>query len=229
MTVRTKKKIAEPPRSNNEIRTIILQYFYDRNKVGTSMRGKKGVSAKISVVQSELKAAHALSRAEVTRAVAYLIDQGWVTTDEIHKTFTTIQGTAIPSSVLYYRITAAGVDKIEGEGEYTMAKFHGININATGQNIITLGDNNQVDAKFECIANRLIEFKDVVRKASDVKDSDKVSIIADVDTMESQLAKPEPNPTVLRTIWAGIEKITTATSLAANVAAIAPALTPLLG
>ncbi|MBI5763384.1 MAG: hypothetical protein HZA51_07660 [Planctomycetes bacterium] len=218
-----------PPRPDIEIRRAVHRYFYDRNKVGTSMRGKKGVSAKISVVQSELKTAHGLSRAEVTRAVAYLIDQGWVTTDEIHKTFTTNQGTAIPSSVLYYRISAAGVDKIEGEGEYTMPKFHGINISATGQNIITLGDNNQVDAKYESIANRLIEFKDVVRKASDVNDADKVSIIADIDTMESQLAKPEPNRTVLRAIWAGIEKVATATSLAANVAAIAPCLSPLLG
>jgi hypothetical protein len=222
-------KLKSPPRSDVEIRRIVHKYFYDRNKVGTSMRGKKGVSAKISVVKAELKASHGLSRDEVTRAVAYLIDQGWVTTDEIHKTFTTRQGTAMPSSVLYYRIKAAGVDKTEGEGEYTMPKFHGININATGQNIITLGDNNQVDAKFESIANKLIELKDAVRKAVDVNDSVKVSIIADVDTMESQLAKPEPNRTVLRAIWAGIENITTASSLAANVAAIAPVLMPLLG
>lgn len=222
-------KLKSPPRPDTEIRRLVHHWFYDRYKKGRGERGKNGVSAMISVVRRELKAAHELSQAEVARALTYLIDQGWVKKDEEHKSFSTPRGTSIPSIVPYYRITADGVDKIEGESEYTMPKFHGININATGQNIITLGDNNQVDAKFESIANKLIDFKEAVRKAAYVKDGDKVSIIADVDTMESQLAKPEPNRTVLRAIWAGIERITTATSLAANVAAIAPVLTPLLG
>ena len=33
-----KKKPTQPARSNNEIRTIMLQYFYDRNKLATSAR-----------------------------------------------------------------------------------------------------------------------------------------------------------------------------------------------
>lgn len=222
-------KLKSPPRPNTEIRRIVHRYFYDRCKKGRGERGKNGVSAKISVVRKELKASHELSQSDVAGALIYLIDQGWIKKDEVHRSFASANGANYSSDVTYYRITAHGIDKIEGEGEYTMPKFHGININATGQNIITLGDNNQVDAKFESIANKFIEFKDAVRKAADVNDSDKVSLIADVDTMESQLAKPEPNRTALRAIWAGIEKITTATSLAANVAAIAPVLVPLLG
>jgi hypothetical protein len=47
---------AKPPqaRSSNEIRSIILQYFYDRNKKATSARGKKGSAVKISDVKKEL-------------------------------------------------------------------------------------------------------------------------------------------------------------------------------
>jgi hypothetical protein len=222
-------KLKPPPRTDIEIRRLVHRYFYDRYKNGRGERGKHGVSAKISVIRMELKGSHGISQNEIAGALIYLIDQGWVKKEEVHRTFASASGTNYASDAIYYRITADGIDKIDGEGEYTMPKFHGININATGQNIITLGDNNQIAARFESIANKLIEFKDAVRKAMDLEDSDKVSIIADVDTMESQLAKPQPNCTVLRTLWAGIQKLTAATSLAANVATIAPLLTPLLG
>jgi hypothetical protein len=76
-----------------------------------------------------------------------LISQGWVEEESVEKSFTAAGGTVIPSSTNYYKITAAGIDKIEGSGEFTMPKFHGIKIEATGQNIITLGDGNQIKCK----------------------------------------------------------------------------------
>ncbi len=109
-----------------------------------------------------------------------------------------------------------------------MPKFQGVNIHATGQNIITLGDNNQVDARFESIGTKLIEFKDAVRSAADINDSVKLSVIADVDSIESQLAKPEPNRSVIQTIWSGIEKLTTGTSLARNLFSLGQQLSSLM-
>jgi hypothetical protein len=47
--------------TNNEIRGVMLQYFYERNKGATSARGKKGSAVKISDVKKELKAAHSLT------------------------------------------------------------------------------------------------------------------------------------------------------------------------
>jgi predicted nucleic acid-binding Zn-ribbon protein len=49
---------AKPPQarpSNNEIRHLMLQYFYDRNRNATSARGKKGSAVKISDVKKEVK------------------------------------------------------------------------------------------------------------------------------------------------------------------------------
>jgi hypothetical protein len=37
-----KPKKSAPVRSDEEIRRIMLRYFYDRNKNATSMMGKKG-------------------------------------------------------------------------------------------------------------------------------------------------------------------------------------------
>jgi hypothetical protein len=74
--------------ANNEIRRIMLQYFYDRNKNATSARGKRGSAVKISDVKKELKATHGLTQQEVQSNLTYLISQGWVEEDAVEKTFT---------------------------------------------------------------------------------------------------------------------------------------------
>ena len=71
---RTKKAVVV--RSDEEIRRIILRYFYDRNKNATSMMGKKGSAVRTSVLKSELKAAHGLSQQEVQSNLTYLLSQG---------------------------------------------------------------------------------------------------------------------------------------------------------
>src|SRR5487761_2209013 len=157
-----KIKAVRMPPSSTEIRRIMLQYFYDRNKNATSARGKKGSAVKISDVKKELKAANGLTQQEVQSNLTYLISQGWVEEDMVEKSFTAPGGTVIPSSTSYYKITAAGIDKIEGPGEFTMPKFHGIKIEATGQNIITLGDGNQIDARFTDLGKALVELREAI-------------------------------------------------------------------
>lgn len=194
------KKEARQPLTNNEIRTLMLQYFYDRNRNATSSRGKKGSSVKISDVKRELKASHGLAQQEVQSNLTYLISQGWVKEDAIEKSYTAPGGTIIPSTTNFYTITAAGIDKIEGPGEFTMPKFHGIKIEATGQNIITLGDGNQVDAKFGDLGQSLSELRNAIT-SSNVAESKKLELVADIDTIQSQLAKPEPNSTIIKSAW----------------------------
>src|SRR2546423_15378555 len=97
-----KTKTAHAPLSNNEIRRIILQYFYDRNRNATSSRGKKGSAVKISDVKSELKVAHGLTQQEVQSNLTYLISQGWVEEGAVEKSFTAPGGTVIPSTTNYY-------------------------------------------------------------------------------------------------------------------------------
>jgi hypothetical protein len=198
---------AKPPQArpaNNEIRRIMLQYFYERNTNATSARGKKGSAVKISDVKRELKASHGLAQQEVQSNLTYLISQGWVEEDTVEKTFTAPGGTVIPSSTSYYKITAAGIDKIEGPGEFTMPKFHGIKIEATGQNIITLGDGNQINAKFGELGGALAELRDAVTQ-SVASEAQKMELVADIDTIQSQLAKPEPNRGIVKVAWEAVK------------------------
>jgi hypothetical protein len=195
-----KAKAVRVPPSNNEIRRVMLQYFYDRNQNATSARGKKGSAVKISDVKKELKATNGLTQQEVQSNLTYLISQGWVEEDTVEKSFTAPGGTVIPSSTSFYKITAAGIDKIEGPGEFTMPKFHGIKIEATGQNIITLGDGNQINAKFGELGQSLLELREAIAK-SEAPEVAKMGLVADIDTIQSQLAKPEPNRGIIKSAW----------------------------
>lgn len=193
----------KPPRttpSNTEIRRVMLRYFYDRNNNATSARGKKGSAVKISDVKKELKTLSGLTQQEIQRNLTYLISQGWVEEDAVEKSYTAPGGTVIPSSTTFYKITAAGIDKIEGPGEFTMPKFHGIKIEATGQNIITLGDGNQINAKFGDLGEALGELRDAITK-SKVPEIEKMSLVADIETIQSQLAKPEPHRGIVKAAW----------------------------
>lgn len=199
-----KAKPAVPKRTNNEIRAILLRYFYDRNANATSARGKKGSAVKISDVKRELKAGHGLSQQEVQSNLTYLMSQGWVEEDNVEKSFTAPGGTVIPSTTSFYKITAAGIDKIEGEGEFTMPRFHGIKIEATGQNIITLGDGNQINAKFGDLGKALADLREAVTNST-VQEGEKLSVVADIETIQAQLAKPQPSKGIISAAWQAIK------------------------
>lgn len=195
-----RKGTSLPARSNDEIRHLILQYFYDRNKNATSAMGKKGSAIKISDIKKELKDLHQLTQQEVQSNLTYLISEGWVEEKEIRKEVRGKGGTVIPSVTTFYQIASAGIDKIEGPSEFTMAKFHGININATGQNIITLGDGNQINAEYSDLGEALVELRNAITK-SKASEQDKMALVADIDTIQSQLAKPKPSRGIIATAW----------------------------
>lgn len=202
--------------SNTEIRRILLRYFYDRNKNATSARGKRGSAVKISDVKKDLKASHGLTQQEVQSNLTYLISQGWVEEERVQKTVAAPGGTFIPSTTSFYKITAAGIDKIEGPGEFTMPKFHGIKIEATGQNIITLGDGNQINAKFGDLGQALVELRDAIT-GSNAPEEQKMSLVADIDTIQSQLAKPSPDRTIVGVAWEAVKSAAAISGCAALV------------
>ncbi len=216
--------------TNNEVRQIILQYLYERNANARSARSDlTGAAVKISVMRRELKELHGLNQAQVRSNLTYLISQGWAEEQSIVKSVPTPRGGIIPSATFYYIITAAGIDKIEGPGEFTMDKFQGIKIEATGQNIITVGDGNQVNARFADAAEALAELKEAIKTSSDLSEPKKVDLVGDIDSIQSQLAKPEPNKPVVSTLWNGIEKATKAVGLADKLVKVGRHLSAMLG
>jgi predicted transcriptional regulator len=127
------------------------------------------LAVKISAARKELKERYGLSLQEVRSNLTYLISEGWVEEQQVQKSVPLKTGTIIPQVTPFYRITARGIDKIEGPSEYTMKKFHDIKIEATGQNIITLGDGNQVNVKYQEAAGAWPNFAKQSRPAASPK------------------------------------------------------------
>src|SRR6266536_1221117 len=173
--------------NNDEIRQMILQFFYDRANNATSLRGKKGSSLKMSDVKSSLKSLHSFKDNQIISNLTYMLSQGWVKEEIERKTIQTNRG-SVPSEVRFYSITAAGVDKIEGPSQFTPKRFEGIKIEATGQNIITIGYGNQVNG----------ELKNAVKQEKELNEKTKLEIGSDIDPIQGQLSKPTPNKSVIQ-------------------------------
>jgi len=182
----------------------MLNFFYERNRNATSGMGKRGSAVKISDVKSELKAAHGLTQQNVQSNLTYLLSQGWIEEKAVAKQVVAKGGTVIPSVTNFYQITASGIDKIEGPGEFTMPTFHGIKIEATGQNIITLGDGNQINAQFSELGSGLVRLREAVI-ASSQPEEQKMALVADIETIQLQLAKPRPNSAILAAAWESVK------------------------
>lgn len=215
--------------TDNEARTAILQFFYTRSKQATSARGKTGYAVKMSDVKRQLKASDQLSQQQVVGNLHYLISQGWVEEEQVSKSVPLPSGTVIPQVTSYYKITAAGVDKIEGPGEFTMDKFSGIKIEATGQNIITVGDGNQVNAQHSDVANALIDLRKALVGSTQLTEVQKLDAASDIDSIESQLAKSSPNKSVIVAAWDGVKKFATVVDVASKIGTVAGLLAQFIG
>jgi hypothetical protein len=216
--------------TNDQIRQAMLRYFYDRNRLATSRQGKSsGAAASIKYVREDLKKLHGLSAHEVQANLTYLIDQGWVVPEVVQKSFSTPRGGIVPSVTTYYRISAAGIDKIEGPSEFMRDKFHGIHIETTGQSIVSIGDGNRIGAEFYRPGEALRELADAVKSSSELTEATKLDIAMDIESMQAQLAKLHPKRSVLENLWTGIARAASIGGLVDAVGKASPAVTQLIG
>lgn len=214
---------------NDEVRRKILQYFYDRNLNATCKFGKKGSAAKISDVKKELKALHGLTQQQVQSNLTYLIDRSWVKAVDQEKTVTTRGGTTVPSVVTFYEVTAQGIDKIEGGSEFEPRdRYQGIKIEATGRNVITLGDGNLVNVEYRQLFDELTELKENISRSGSLSEQEKLDVAIDIETLKDQLAKQEPDAEIASRVWPRIEKAANVAGLAQAAVAIGTAINQLL-
>ncbi len=80
---------------------------------------------------------------------------------------------------------------------FTRDRFEGIRIEATGQNIITLGDGNQVNARFQALGESLSELRAAIKRSDKMDEAQKMDLVVDVDTLQTQLARPSPNREII--------------------------------
>lgn len=216
-------------RTDDEIRELVLRYLFDRNQNATSRRGKStGAAVTISVLRASLKSSHDLTGQQVHSNLTYLESMGWVKDKPVTKSFNTKTGGTIPSTTSYYIITAAGIDRMGGPSMFTRDRFEGIKIDATGQNIITLGDGNQVNVRFQALGEALSELRKAIKESHKITETQKLELVVDVDTLQTQLARPTPDRDLVSRVWEGINRAASFAGLADAAAKVAGFLAPLL-
>lgn len=209
------------PNPNDEVRRKILNYFYDRNQKATSRFGKRGSAVKISDVKKDLKALHGLTQQEVQSNLTYLIDRSWVKTVDQEKTVTTRTGTTVPSVVTFYEVTAQGIDMIEGGSDFeAQDRYAGIKIEATGRNVITLGDGNVVNVEYRQLFDQLSDLKNEISRSDKLSEQEKLDAAIDIETLKDQLAKEQPDPEIASNLWPRIERAASVAGLAQAAIAI---------
>jgi hypothetical protein len=209
------KKIKQTVLTEDQIREIILRYLYRRNHNATSRRGKStGAAVTISVMRGDLKASDGLTAQQIHRNLTYLENQGWVQDQPVTKSVVTSSGGVIPSTTSYFIITAAGIDRVGGPSLFTRDRFEGIKIEATGQNIITLGDGNQVNAQFQALGESLADLRKAIKESNKLTEPEKVDLVVDVDTLQTQLGRTTPNRELISRLWEGINRAASLAGLA---------------
>lgn len=213
---------------NDTFRSQILRWFYDRNSSATSQYGKKGSAVKISDVKAGLKQSFELTQQEVVSNLTYLIDKGWINKIEIEKTVH-VKGGTIPSSVTWYEISSGGIDKIEGESEFKQnPRYAGINIQAIGTNVITLGDGNIVNAQFAALHSELDALKHAITRSTVIAESHKFDVAVDIESIKDQLAKEKPDKTIVGHLWNRIQDAATIGGFIDAIARVIPLIADLL-
>jgi hypothetical protein len=223
------KKSKQPPMTDDQVREIVLRYLYERNRNATSRKGKRtGAAVTISIMRADLKASHSLTVQQIHSNLTYLESQGWVEDQAVTKTFTTGTGAVIPSETSYFVITAAGIDRMGGPSVFTRDRFEGIKIEATGQNIITLGDGNQVNAQFQDLGESLADLRHAIKNSNKLTEPEKVDLVVDVDTLQAQLARTTTNRGLISQLWEGINRAASVAGLADAAAKVGGLISGLL-
>jgi hypothetical protein len=97
---------------------------------------------------------------------------------------------------------------------FTRDRFEGIKIEATGQNIITLGDGNQVNAQFQALGESLSDLRRAIKESTKLTEPEKVDLVVDVDTLQTHLGRTTPNRELIAKLWDGINHAASLAGLA---------------
>jgi hypothetical protein len=177
-----------------------------------------------------MKCKHGFSQAQVASNLDYLIEQGFVARVLTPRTFHTSSGTTQSSEKVTYKIAKPGSDRLEGNSEFRASNaFSNINI-TTLNSVVAVGNGNAqklVQRGFEPIIRELDALQQAITD-SELPEERKISAIADVQTIEYQLAKPQVNRSILKEAWTGVEKAVTVGKAAELVIRVGQFIAPLL-
>jgi len=216
-----KAKIQLP---EDEIRTMILEYFYDAWK---NPRGMDSHKLKISQICSDLKK-KGVEKKYVIRNLHYLIETGWAI-EEIKESQYFTGKMRIPTEKKTYKISKDGIDFFEGHSKFQKSnKLAGINISNIENSIVVLGDNNVVRNEYKELSEPLNKLGNQIRMSSELSDIEKIDYQAEIETIKAQLAKSNPDKGIIKKSWEVLKAVATIGGVAGFYTQLKPLIDSLL-
>lgn len=207
--VRSRKQKIE--RSSDEIREIILKFFYEVHKRAAT---PKKMRLKISEVKSSLKD-RGLKSNEIISNLEYLIQTGWILKEEETTQIRTKKG-LFPSKATYYKASDQTVNYFEGASRFQRVEksYSGINITNI-QGVVTLGDENTiVNVQYPDLYRELALLSGVIRKSSPLSDEEKLNYTSEIETIKAQLSKTQPDRDIISKSWERLRPLATVAGIA---------------
>lgn len=222
--------------TDKEIRRAVLEAMNAQRK---SSRHEHEIRMHVSQIERGVrKAGLKVSDKQVMEAVDYLKEAGMLKRTQETKTVKMPSygrssqlgsSTSFKHTDYWYKLTAKAIDSLDGETEYSSKPFvplQSIQINTSNAPVI-VGSNNQVTNNVT-IFNQLDELEQVISESTDISVEERQDVVSDIESLKQQLAKPNPNKTVIDLLWQNIGRaadLAGAASLAVTIANGIAALT----
>jgi len=196
---------------SDEVRDAVLRYLYEVHR-----RAKSPRSASIGIqdLQKALKARYGYKQQEVASDLDYLLQKGWAVEVVQERQFQTPGGTTRQAERVTYKISDLGIDHLQGASMYERPDVRS-RVNITNvRGVTVVGDGNVVNASFTDLSRILHDLRTAVLSTSSLDDQTKLNVAADIDTIQTQLQKTEPDRSIMRRAWEGIKAVVTVGELA---------------
>lgn len=208
------------------IRDEILRYLYELHR---NARSPRSAGKGIRDLQRELKKRHGYKQQQIATNLDYLVQQNWAREDVSTRMYQSPGGTLQAAEKVTYKITHIGIDKLQHPSVFRRLEADKMNINVTNIGGVTVvGDGNVVNTQFANLSRELEQVRADFNDSS-LSDSDKLTVVSDIESLLAQLQKPEPNQTVVASLWEGIQRAAAIVGLSSALVQASHLIAPLIG
>ncbi len=192
--------------SDDVVRDNIMRVLYD---IHASSKSAQSIAKGTKQLYSAIKKEHDYKQNVISHHLDYLVQKGWVTEQVIKSEFTTPTGATVPQKKTQYKISAQGIEMYEAGSAFHYIKKDST-INVTGMNnVVIVGEGNVVNANFSELSQKLSNLETAISNSHDISEDNKLEVLADLATIQNQIAKNTPNKSILKAAWEGLKGIAT--------------------
>jgi len=91
-----------------------------------------------------------------------------------------------------------------------------------------LGDGNQVNARFQKLGESLAELREAIKRSDRLNETQKMDLVVDVDTLQTQLARTTPGRDLVSRLWESINRTASLAGIAEAPAKVGTLLSSLI-